>query len=192
MTVKQSWLRSLSAAVVLGAVGTAAHAAPYFDSPSLAPRMIPPSFQYWHDITDQGYNNAAEDIDSATLRIFLADDGDNDQGYIEWFLIFPYWVPGETENATFVLDGVNWVPSDSEVDGSTSNYDWFSTSVSNYLDDGRLLVTIGSSNGDFWFKKSELTVNTRPVSVPEPATLGLMGLGLVGLGLARRRKAMKA
>jgi hypothetical protein len=31
--------------------------------------------------------------------------------------------------------------------------------------------------------------NVRVSSVPEPATLGLLGIGLIGIGLIRRRKA---
>lgn len=37
-----------------------------------------------------------------------------------------------------------------------------------------------------------LTYDTAAPSVPEPATLGLLGLGLAGLGLARRRAARRA
>jgi hypothetical protein len=37
-----------------------------------------------------------------------------------------------------------------------------------------------------------LTYDTGATSVPEPATLGLLGLGLAGLGMARRRAARRA
>lgn len=53
--------------------------------------------------------------------------------------------------------------------------------------DGSLRIGLhvqGFANGG-----SESFVNVPPTSVPEPATLGLLGLGLAGLGLARRRRA---
>ena len=52
-------------------------------------------------------------------------------------------------------------------------------------------VTISSLSGDFYLGSSTLTVRgqDRGVSVAEPSTLALFGLGLLGFAaLARRRK----
>lgn len=52
---------------------------------------------------------------------------------------------------------------------------------------GSLLGTGGVNTPYDSFNNVDFTVNVE--RVPEPATLGLLGLGLLGLGLARRRKA---
>lgn len=56
----------------------------------------------------------------------------------------------------------------------------------------RYLVIAGDVNDAFKLKAIGGTTGTPPGQVPEPASLGLLGLGLLGLGLARRRKAKAA
>jgi hypothetical protein len=121
---------------------------------------------------------------SGSLYLAFADDSSSDSS--EWVSV-----------ALNIL-GPDQTFASREVDGTIWSYDWelFGLGAHALLDlntDGLLRVTVQSSGGDFWWKRSVLEVNATPVSVPEPGTLLLLGSGLLAVGFAsRRRKAFTA
>lgn len=151
---------------------------------------IPPTRTFTHSLAT--FNPYASSIYAWALTLDLVDDGNGScsDGQCESVTVRVNGSVADTY-ANYTLN-TWWGPlhlgwnfdTQTEIEGG----------LGSPLSGGVMTVRINANYGDVVLRGSKLDAvgQTETTKVPEPGTLGLLGLGLLGAGLLRRRTAFKA
>lgn len=175
--------KALLAGTALALASVSASAAAWTQTIDFSPDIyIGPTYNWTHDLTTDGYNPGTDSIDSFVLSMKLYDDGDRS---CVWFICGDFQLEGAFADLPGIGGDRVW-----EVDNAWYTTDGTLALIATAILDatGKLNVSLSSTGGDFFLGVSTLTAEGKTNSVPEPASLALLGLGLAGLAFARRRQ----
>lgn len=186
--------KALITVACIGAIASTAHAAPITLSDVNDPTnnvlisngvflQKNSSTSFILDITDgaNGFKSAIDKIISATFKLYLKDDGflfDDNEAFKLVLGSSLQTVTGNVTSCTFF--------------GCKELITTFALNDKALADlafDGKISVSLTSTDGDFYYEKASLDASVTKGTVPEPATTALLGLGLLGFVASRRKSA---
>ena len=137
--------------------------------------------EYFHDITADGFNVGSDIVTSFLLTIDLYDNVNESRFEGELAFVDIPGILGDRFVSTFQFG-----------DGAYVGASVVGLFELNLL--GQLSVTVSAIYGDFVLTGSHLVANgfAQVASVPEPGTLGLLGLGMLGIAFGARRRATQS
>ena len=157
-------LKILAASLALGLASGATSAAVYTDSMTFN-QLIPPTYSFTHNITDNGYTPVGT-LTGFSLQLTFRDDGDNDgflclsgcekatidpQGNSGWFIV--------TLNNSFTSGELNNGSSASATFGTATSNLLYTNATWYLQESGTLQVSVSSHTGDFYLTGSQLVAN---------------------------------
>ncbi len=135
------------------------------------------ALDWWHELDDYAPSEGMI-ITSALLTVDLIDS--SNKGNEDFTFVIGNSAPYQSAGFKNINNGSQ---------GDSYNIEITGQALEDLNTFGKLHVSLTAESGSFQLVSSTLTAIDPPSAVPEPGSVGLLGLGLAGLGVIRRRKS---